>query len=230
MPNASERPPQRRLPCARRRRASAGYFFFSVCSVCLRRRGLYFFSLSFSPPDLASQRVVVVARLVANEKHGFDLFLAFGHLRQAPRFKPLDCAGAHGSGTGVWCPRGRFYPGGAPSGQGPILTVARVTRGLPIAPATLDKLPVSATLRVREVAPRQFSPPRVLRIRAGRRVHIRRRFAYTRRYRNTKPAPDPCTGHGKLESRGAVVLRLRFACLCRAIRGRVRTGGVQNRP
>ena len=32
--------------------AKRGYFFFSVCSVCLRSRGLYLLSLSFSPPVL----------------------------------------------------------------------------------------------------------------------------------------------------------------------------------
>ena len=37
------------------------YFFFSVCSVCLRSRGLYFLSFSFSPPDFPPQRVVVIA-------------------------------------------------------------------------------------------------------------------------------------------------------------------------
>ena len=34
------------------RRTRAGYFFFSVCQVCLRSRGQYFFSFSFSPPGL----------------------------------------------------------------------------------------------------------------------------------------------------------------------------------
>jgi len=28
----------------------ANYFFFSVCSVCFRSRGEYFFNVSFSPP------------------------------------------------------------------------------------------------------------------------------------------------------------------------------------
>ena len=30
----------------------SSYFFFSVCGVCLRKRGLYFDSFSFSPPGL----------------------------------------------------------------------------------------------------------------------------------------------------------------------------------
>lgn len=32
-------------------RQRADYFFFSTCTVCLRSRGEYFFTLSFSPPD-----------------------------------------------------------------------------------------------------------------------------------------------------------------------------------
>ena len=53
------------------------YFFFSVCIVCLRSRGLYFLSFSFSPPILRRKRVVMVAGFLADEEHGFDFLLSF---------------------------------------------------------------------------------------------------------------------------------------------------------
>ena len=55
------------------------YFFFSVCSVCLRSRGLYFFSFSFSAPDLPPQRVVMIAALLAYEEHGLLTFSCAYH-------------------------------------------------------------------------------------------------------------------------------------------------------
>ena len=68
----------------------ARYFFFSVCSVCLRRRGQYLLELQLLAARLAAERVVVVAGLVADEKHGFDLLLAFGHPLGLPESAPAD--------------------------------------------------------------------------------------------------------------------------------------------